>query len=355
MENQKVFSAIKSFVIEIKNNYGGEYKPLALYGRLIEKTEVSNEVPVQKHISTFRKFVVNNREAILNKDESLFNVQKVKYNDNVYFNVAHVFKMADNDSKAGIWEHLLVLSALLDKNSDAKNQLILARQSQPQTQQPNVLMPMMSMLSSMLMCDMMGGGGGSSGNTNPMGGLASLLGGIGGSGGEESGMPDLGKILSTFMNSDMLSKMTSTFSNSLSDGKLDLNMLLQSIGEVSDEMNLGLSLPKDASELKNGMDDVLKMFGSAGISEEQMNDMVDKISSSLATGDEVSEEVPVETSEEVLVDTSEEVSEETSKEVSEETPKEVSVDRLQTTLLVDNTNVEMEPGVQVCYLDGHCE
>lgn len=355
MENQKVFSAIKSFVIEIKNNYGGEYKPLALYGRLIEKTEVSNEVPVQKHISTFRKFVVNNREAILNKDESLFNVQKVKYNDNVYFNVAHVFKMADNDSKAGIWEHLLVLSALLDKNSDAKNQLILARQSQPQTQQPNVLMPMMSMLSSMLMGDMMGGGGESSGNTNPMGGLASLLGGIGGSGGEESGMPDLGKILSTFMNSDMLSKMTSTFSNSLSDGKLDLNMLLQSIGEVSDEMNLGLSLPKDASELKNGMDDVLKMFGSAGISEEQMNDMVDKISSSLATGDEVSEEVPVETSEEVLVDTSEEVSEETSKEVSEETPKEVSVDRLQTTLLVDNTNVEMEPGVQVCYLDGHCE
>lgn len=341
MENQKVFSAIKSFVIEIKNNYGGEYKPLALYGRLIEKTEVSNEVPVQKHISTFRKFVVNNREAILNKDESLFNVQKVKYNDNVYFNVAHVFKMADNDSKAGIWEHLLVLSALLDKNSDAKNQLILARQSQPTQQQPNVLMPMMSMLSNMLMGDMMGGGESSRSGENPMGGLASLLGGIGtGASGEgEGGMPDLGKIFSTFMNPDMLSKLTSTVSNSFSDGKLDLNMLLQSIGEVSEEMNLGINLPKDASELKNGMDDVLKMFGNVGISEEQMTDMVDKISSSLAT-EETSPEEPSteETSEDTTIDTV---------NVEESPPLPP--------LLVDNTDVKLEPGVQVCYLDGHCE
>lgn len=331
MENQKVFSAIKSFVIEIKNNYGGEYKPLALYGRLIEKTEVSNEVPVQKHISTFRKFVVNNREAILNKDESLFNVQKVKYNDNVYFNVAHVFKMADNDSKAGIWEHLLVLSALLDKNSDAKNQLILARQSQP-TQQPNVLMPMMSMLSNMLMGDMMGNGESSRSGENPMGGLASLLGGASGEG--EGSMPDLGKIFSTFMNPDMLSKLTSTVSNSFSDGKLDLNMLLQSIGEVSEEMNLGINLPKDASELKNGMDDVLKMFGNVGISEEQMTDMVDKISSSLATEEPSTEE----TSEETTIDTV---------NVEESPPLPP--------LLVDNTDVKLEPGVQVCYLDGHCE
>lgn len=335
MENQKVFSAIKSFVIEIKNNYGGEYKPLALYGRLIEKTEVSNEVPVQKHINTFRKFVVNNREAILNKDESIFKVQKVKYNDNVYFNVTHVFKIADNDSKAGIWEHLLVLSALLDKNSNAKNQLILARQSQPQ---PNALMPVMSMLSNMLMGDMMGGGESNSGGENPLGGIASLLGGLGGTSGGEGGMPDLGKIFSTFMNPDMLSKLTSTVSNSFSDGKLDLNMLLQSIGEVSEEMNLGLNLPKDASELKNGMDDVLKMFGNAGISEEQMTDMVDKISSSLATDtadEEVSEETPEETTEEV-----------------QEVPQ---VDRSQATLLVDNTDVKLEPGMQVCYLDGHCE
>lgn len=333
MENQKVFSAIKSFVIEIKNNYGNEYKPLALYGRLIEKTEVSNEVPVQKHINTFRKFVINNREAILNKDESLFKVQKVKYNDNVYFNIAHVLKMADNDSKTGMWEHLLVLSALLDKNSDAKNQLMLSR-TQSQSQQPNVLMPMMNMLSNMLMGDMMGGGsGGGGGGENPLGGLASLLGGVGeGSGG---GTPDLGKILSTLMNSDMLSKLTSTFSNSLSDGKLDLNMLLQSLGEVSEDMNLGLNVPKDASELKNGVDDVLKMFGNVGISEEQMNDMVEKISSTIEST-EVPAEVPLESSD---------ISEESGSTTVEPTVP----------LLVDNTNVELEPGTQVCYLDGHCE
>jgi len=350
MENQKVFSAIKSFVIEIKNNYGNEYKPLALYGRLIEKTEVSNEVPVQKHISTFRKFVINNRDGILNKDESLFKVQKVKYNDNVYFNIAHVLKMADNESKTGMWEHLLVLSALLDKNSDAKNQLMLSR-TQSQQQQPNVLMPMMSMLTNMLMGDMMNGGSGSGGSENPLGGLASLLGGVGeGSGG---GTPDLGKILSTLMNSDMLTKLTSTFSNSLSDGKLDLNMLLQSLGEVSEDMNLGINVPKDASELKNGVDDVLKMFGSVGISEEQMNDMVEKISSTL---DSASAEVPSETSD-ITDESNVEVPLE-SGDITEESGSstvEPSVVVSTTPLLVDNTNVEIKSGAQVCYLDGHCE
>lgn len=320
---------------------------MALYGRLIEKTEVSNEVPVQKHINTFRKVVINNREGILNKDESLFKVQKVKYNDNVYFNIAHVLKMADNESKTGMWEHLLFISALLDKNSDAKNQLMLSRTQTQSQAQPNVLMPMMNMLSNMLMGDMMGGGSGSGGGENPLGGLASLLGGVGeGSG----GTPDLGKILSTLMNSDMLTKLTSTFSNSLSDGKLDLNMLLQSLGEVSDDMNLGLNVPKDASELKNGVDDVLKMFGSVGISEEQMNDMVEKISSTLDA------EVPLETSD-ITDESSAEVPLESS-DISEEsgsTTVEPSVVVPTAPLLVDNTNVEIKSGTQVCYLDGHCE
>lgn len=335
MENQKVFSAIKSFVIEIKNNYGSEYKPLALYGRLIEKTEVTNEVPVQKHINTFRKFIINNREAIMNKDESLFKVQKVKYNDNVYFNIAHVFKMADNESRTGMWEHLLFLSALLDKNSDAKNQLILSRQSQSKPQ-PNVLTPMMNMLTTMLMGDMMGGTGNSVGE-NPMNSLTSLL--ANGSSQGSGDMPDLGKILSTLMNSDMLTKLTSTFSESLSDGKLDLNMLLNSLGEVSDEMGLGLNIPKDASVLKNGMDDVLKMFGSAGISEEQMTEMVDKISSTMSdlNVEENTLEVPTET-----------------KDITEESGVSQTPPPSQP-LLDDDTNVDLEPGVQVCYINGHCE
>lgn len=341
MENQKVFSAIKSFVIEIKNNYGSEYKPLALYGRLIEKTEVANEVPVQKHISTFRKFVINNREAILNKDESLFKVQKVKYNDNVYFNIAHVFKMADNDSRTGMWEHLLVLSALLDKNSDAKNQLILSRQSQTKPKpQPNVLMPMMNMLSTMLMGDMMGNSGGE----NPMNSITSLLAsGTSSSQGGNGDMPDLGKILSTLMNSDMLTKLTSTFSNSLNDGKLDLNMLLNSLGEVSDEMGLGLNIPKDASELKNGMDDVLKMFGSAGISEEQMTEMVDKISSTMG---ELNIEEPSTEETEGPTET---------KDITEESSGSQILSLPTQPLFDDNTNVDLEPGVQVCYINGHCE
>ncbi len=322
MDSNKIFSAIKSFVVEINNIYGHEYKHLALYGRLLEKTEIENEIPVQKHVHAFRRFVLENRAAILAKDVGLFKLQKIKYNDNVYFNVAHVLKLADADSQAIIWEHLLVLSALLDKNSDAKNQLIQQRsRSQPQ---PNMLMPMMNMMSSLLM-----GGSGGADNSNPFGGLdlGSLLGGAS-AGGEAGGMPDISKILGLLMNSDLIGKLTSTLQNSVSDGKLDLNYLLNSLREVTQELNLDLNIPKDAADLQNGLDDVLGMFSSMGISKEQVQTMVDTLSTTMDGGEEESCEV----------DGVSEVSEQTA------------------SVLVDTTVDEpLEPGIQVCYLDGHCE
>lgn len=335
MDNQKVFSAIKSFVIEIKNNYGSNYKPLALYGRLLEKTEIENEVPVQKHISTFRKFVVTNREAILNKDETLFKIQKVKYNDNVFFNIAHVFKMAESESKSVLWEHLLVLSALLDKNSDAKNQLILDRQKTQAPPMNNMLAPMMSMMTNMLMGDMMGGGTSSSSGS--------------GSSERQPNFPDMGKILSTLMNPEMLTKLTSTLSESFSDGKLDINHLLGSLGEVSKDLNIDLNIPKDANELKNGLDDVMGMFSGLGIPKEQMESMVETISTSLQTDDKgfseafkvVSENEPSEPSEPSEVS-----------EVNE--PSEVPP-QSQLNLTDVSKDDDLEPGIQVCYIDGHCE
>lgn len=337
MDNQKIFSAIKSFVTEIKNIYGNEYKHLALYGRLLEKTEVVNEIPVQKHISAFRKFVLTNRDGILNKDESLFKIQKIKYNDKVHFNIVHVLKLADNDSRGVIWEHLLVLSALLDKNSDAKNQLILQRNQQSKSQQPNVLMPMMNMITSMLMSET------GAGNSNGMPDLSGLSGLLQTASTENNsnggGMPDISKILSLLTNSDMLSKLTSTITNSVSDGKIDLNSILSSFREITEEYNIDLNIPKDTSELKHGMEDVMGLFKNFGVSSEQINSMVDVISN---TNKHDNDEHEPESNDD--------------SETNDEHEPESNDEYDEPIQLVDNTKDEpLEPGIQVCYLNGTCE
>lgn len=357
MDNPKIFSAIKSFVTEIKNIYGNDYKHLALYGRLLEKTEVVNEIPVQKHISAFRKFVLTNRDGILNKDESLFKIQKIKYNDKVHFNIVHVLKLADNDSRGVIWEHLLVLSALLDKNSDAKNQLILQRNQQSKSQQPNVLMPMMNMITNMLMSET----GGNSSGMPDLSGLSALLQTTSTDNNSSgSGMPDISKILSLLTNSDMLSKLTATITNSVSDGKIDLNSILSSFREITQEYNIDLNIPKDTSELKHGMEDVMGLFKNFGVSSEQINSMVDVISNTHKHDNEPDNEPDNEHNEHDDDDPDNEYNE--YNEYDDDPDNEYEYDddpdnqHNEPIQLVDNTKDEpLEPGIQVCYLNGTCE
>lgn len=312
MDNQKFFPAIKSFVAEINTIYGNEYKRLALYGRLLEKTELVNEQPVKKHVSAFRKFILGNKNGILNKDVHLFQYNKVVYNDRVYFNVVHVFDLADSDSQAIIWEHLLVLLALYDKNSDAKDKLIEQRQQQSVVN-PNPLAPMMNMVSSMLMSNLIGGSS-SDDTADAIAGMPDFSALLGSGGSGDGNTPDLGKMFSLLMNSDILSKLTLTLTESLSDNKLDLNKMLESLREITQEYGLDLNIPKDASELQNGVKDIMGLFKGVGIKPDQIQEMSEAMA-----------------------------------KLSQNEEKPNLVD----TTLSDEKS--LEPGIQVCYLNGTCE
>ena len=119
----KPYHAIQMFVHEMNELYGDSYKPLAMYSRLLERTEDRHEDAIRKHVQSFRKFVIANRKSILDKNEYDMRVQKVKYSEHVFINVHTILGMADAETKEAIWQHLLVLSALLDANSAAKRQL----------------------------------------------------------------------------------------------------------------------------------------------------------------------------------------------------------------------------------------
>ena len=117
-----LFHAIKSFVNDLGEFFSGESHSLALYERLINKTTIGHTEAVEKHISAFRKFCVDNRDSITSNKET-FN-GNVEYSPKVYIDMNSIFKMKmDSDTRLTIHRHLLTLSATLDSQSSAKDVL----------------------------------------------------------------------------------------------------------------------------------------------------------------------------------------------------------------------------------------
>lgn len=114
------FKAICTFTIELSEMFSKKHRPLKLYKRLIEHTKISHEKPIQKHINAFRTFCINNRDAIMNKDEKMITLNRISYSKSVYIDIIEIFKMADKQTTQVIWSHLLCISALLDPAGKAK-------------------------------------------------------------------------------------------------------------------------------------------------------------------------------------------------------------------------------------------
>jgi hypothetical protein len=113
------FKAIASFIHDMNEIYGSNYKPLLLYSALVEKTGIIHEEPIRKHLTVFQQFLVDNEEAIMTRNEKIMKDSTIRYSEKVFINMAEIFEMAGND-KASIWQHLLTLSALLNPASKAK-------------------------------------------------------------------------------------------------------------------------------------------------------------------------------------------------------------------------------------------
>jgi hypothetical protein len=123
------FKAIASFTKDLGEVFASNQHSLKLYCHLIQKTTLSHEKAIKKHIDAFRKFSIENRDAIEQKDHTKLKSTKIgkiksgsriEYSKNVYIDISAIFKIADEDTRNVIWKHLLVISALCDPTSAAK-------------------------------------------------------------------------------------------------------------------------------------------------------------------------------------------------------------------------------------------
>jgi hypothetical protein len=117
------FKVICNFVNDLNSVYGLKHKPLKLYRRLVNKTQISHDRAIKRHVDGAREFCMSNREAIISSDHTKFKQKKIIYSDRVYIDMALIFRVAEKDTIPIIWKHLLTLSACVDPSSKAKELL----------------------------------------------------------------------------------------------------------------------------------------------------------------------------------------------------------------------------------------
>jgi hypothetical protein len=86
------FKTISNFTNDLGNVFSEKHRPLKLYVHLINKTTLSHENPIQKHIDAFRQFCLENREAIASKSSN-FSKEKIVYSKRVFINMKEIFQL----------------------------------------------------------------------------------------------------------------------------------------------------------------------------------------------------------------------------------------------------------------------
>lgn len=191
------FKTISNFTNDLGNVFSEKHRPLKLYVHLINKTTLSHENPIQKHIDAFRQFCIENRESIASKSSN-FSKEKIVYSKRVFINMKEIFQLADNETKQIIWMHLLTISALVDPAGRARE--ILKEESQKETcsiSEVNFLTDIISKVESNV-----------NPNSNPMEAVTSI------------------------MQSGIFSELVAVMGSGLKDGSLDLGKLMGTVQKM---------------------------------------------------------------------------------------------------------------------------
>lgn len=120
------FKAICNFVNDLSSVYGKNHRPLKLYQRLINQTQISHTKVINKHIDACRRFCIDNRDALMSQDPAKLVNNRITYSiDKVFIDMRRIFNLSDSETNPIIWRHLLTISALVDPAGNAKQ--ILAK------------------------------------------------------------------------------------------------------------------------------------------------------------------------------------------------------------------------------------
>ena len=223
------FKAISEFTKELGEIFTSKDKnhSLKLYEHLLNKTTLTHDKAIKKHIEAFREFCVSNRDAIKSKNFSLLVKDKVVYSTRVFIDFTSIFKEADRETTAVIWKHLLTISALVDPAGKAKE--ILKNSSS--TKEANFLSDIIEKVESNV-----------NPNSNPLEAISSIMSSgvfneliTGMNSGIQNGDLDLGKLMGTVQT--MCSTLTSDINNGNPPGGNDNPMNM--INSLMANMNTG--------------------------------------------------------------------------------------------------------------------
>ena len=119
----KTFHTISSFVKELQELYGKKYYNISLYNRILEKTPITNQTAIFKHISIFSEFIKKNKDAILEKNSEKLTWDRIIFSKKIYINIKDVLKESDTDTKNAIWKYLLAISFTTIQTDDIKEKI----------------------------------------------------------------------------------------------------------------------------------------------------------------------------------------------------------------------------------------
>lgn len=225
------FKAISEFTKELSQNFTTKDKnhSLKLYEHLLNKTTLSHDKAIKKHVDAFRIFCIDNRDAIKNKNVSLLKNKKVSYSTRVFIDFSTIFRESDKDTANIIWKHLLTISALVDPAGKAKD---ILKSSSGGTKEADFLNNIIDKVESSV-----------NPNSNPLEAISSIMSSgvfndliTGMNNGIQNGELDLGKLMGT------VQTMCSTLSNDISSENSTNNPMenpMNMLNTLMSSMNTG--------------------------------------------------------------------------------------------------------------------
>ena len=115
-----VFNAISKFVGCLNECYGPKQLSLQLYNTILGKTTLSHTDAIDKHVTIFKQFCVENQDAIINKNSNDLKQFIIEYSDKIKIDFKQIFELADTSEIDVIWHHILIICAYLNPQIRAK-------------------------------------------------------------------------------------------------------------------------------------------------------------------------------------------------------------------------------------------
>jgi len=235
MTNQ-TFRVISSFVNDLGEVFADEVHSLALYERLLNKTTAAHTEAIEKHINSFKTFLTDNEDNIVNKTTPFTNI--ISYSPKVFIdmNVIMGLKM-DDETRDTIWRHLLTLSAIV--GNSVKSRDVLKERAKENSAIVPASPPAMKF----------------DGEGEEEDFLNNIISKVEGQ--VNPNVSDPQEAIGSLMNSNLIPELVTSLNSGISSGKLDLTKMLSSVqkmvGNISGEADGDPNLANAMGMLNNMM------------------------------------------------------------------------------------------------------